>query len=76
MWGDHCIKSWSTTQKAVSLSSGEAELTAAVKTSIEVIGAQQLARDWGWELGGEVYVDSAAALGVVRRKGNGKLRHI
>ena len=44
--------------------------------SAELLGAMQLAKEWGLETGGDVYVDSAAALGVVKRKGNGKLRHI
>ena len=35
-----------------------------------------MAQAFGRELDGEVYVDSSAALGVVARKGNGKLRHI
>ena len=30
----------------------------------------------GTQTDGEIYVDSSAALGVVNRKGNGKLRHI
>ena len=76
MIGGHCVKSWSSTQKCVTLSSGEAELVATVKTSTETIGLAQLARDWGVELEGKILTDSSAALGVVRRKGNGKLRHI
>ena len=76
MLGDHFIKSWSATQKTVALSSGEAELTALVKCSCEVIGAVQLAADWNIEVEGDVYVDSSAALGVVSRKGAGKLRHV
>ena len=35
-----------------------------------------MAGEWGMNLHGKVYVDSSAAIGVVRRKGNGKLRHI
>ena len=76
MFGDHYIKSWSSTQKTVALSSGEAELTALVKCSCEVLGVVQLAADWGEDLEGEVLVDSSAALGVVARIGAGKLRHV
>ena len=43
--GSHCLKTWSSTQKSVALSSGEAELIAAVKSSTEVIGILQLAKD-------------------------------
>ena len=74
--GSHYLKSWSSTQKTVALSSGEAELTALVKCSCETIGLLQLAADWGLDLEGEVLVDSSAALGVVARKGAGKLRHV
>ena len=44
--------------------------------SCELIGLTQLAYEWGIELIGNVYVDSSAALGIVKRKGNGKMRHI
>ena len=49
---------------------------AVVKMSCELIGMMQLAHEWGLELGGRVYVDSSAALGIVKRRGNGKMRHI
>ena len=76
MRGQHFIKSWSSTQKRVTLSSAEAELGAAVKTTTESIGIAQLAAGLGRELEIEIFVDSSAALGVVARKGCGKLRHI
>jgi hypothetical protein len=76
MWGGHCLKSWSSTQKNITLSSGEAELVAAVKMSTELIGITQLAHDWGMEVEGRLYVDSEAAIGVVNRRGNGRLRHV
>ena len=47
-----------------------------VKLSTELMGVIQLSADWGEILEGDVMVDSAAALGVVRRKGCGKLRHV
>ena len=74
--GGHCLKSWSSTQKNITLSSGEAELVAAVKMSTELIGITQLAHDWEMEVEGRLYVDSEAAIGVVNRRGNGKLRHV
>ena len=76
MNGDHFIKSWSTTQKNVTLSSGESELVAAVKANAELIGALQMGADWGFHQEGEVYVDSSAALGVIKRTGCGRMRHI
>jgi hypothetical protein len=76
MLGKHYIKSWSSTQKTIALSSGEAELTALVKCSSEGLGVLQMGYDWGMDFEMEVYVDSSAALGVVGRKGAGKLRHV
>ena len=74
--GTHYLKSWSSTQKTIALSSGEAELTAVVKCSCECIGMVQLAEHWGLEIEADVLVDSTAALGVVNRKGAGRLRHV
>ena len=74
--GSHCINIWSSTQKSISLSSGEAELVAAVEVCTELVGVTQLMHDWGVPLQGRVHVDSSAAIGVAHRKGNGKLRHV
>ena len=76
MLGAHCSKGYSVTQKMVTLSSGEAELMAAVKASSEAIGLCQLAAAWGLGLEAQVLVDSSAALAVTNRKGNGRLRHV
>ena len=40
------------------------------------MGVVQLAADWGQDMQGEVLTDSAAAFGVVKRTGCGKLRHV
>ena len=76
MRGSHHLKSWASTQKKVALSSAEAELAACIKASCETIGAIQLAASLDRDVGGEVFVDSSAALAVVHRKGTGKLRHV
>ena len=76
MIGSHCIRTWASTQKNITLSSAEAELVAAVKASTELIGAIQMASEWGEDYEGEVMVDSSAALGAVKRRGNGKMRHV
>ena len=76
MVGQHLIRCWSSTQKTIALSSAEAELTALVKTSCEAIGLSQLVLEWGIEVKAEVMVDASAALGVVNRRGSGKLRHV
>ena len=56
MIGDHFIRSWSSTQKSVTLSSGEAELVALVKLSTEMLGIMQMSQDWGLELSGDIYM--------------------
>ena len=76
MRGCHLLKSWSSTQRTVALSSGEAELTAMVKATCEGIGVRSLLGEWGQTVALEVYGDSNAALGIVKRRGAGKLRHV
>ena len=70
------IKTWSTMQPTIALSSGEAELTAFVKAASEGIGVQSLARDMGLELSLVVVVDSSAAVGMVNRSGVGRFLHL
>ena len=76
MRGEHHVKSWSVTQKRVTLSSAEAEVGALVKTSTEVLGILQMAEGLGRTVTAEILVDSSAAMRIVHRKGCGKLRHI
>ena len=70
------LKTWSSTQKNITLSSGEAELVAAVKAAAESIGVCRMAHDWGDQSECTLHVDSSAAIGMVHRRGSGKLRHI
>jgi len=74
--GAHPIKWWSKTQPVIALSSGEAELYGTVKVSTETLGAAAAMRDLGEEHGGRIWVDASAALGIIQRKGLGKVRHI
>ena len=76
MVGKHCIRTWSSTQPSVTLSSGEAEYYSMVKGTIEGIGLQTLAQDLGWSLELRLFVDSSAAKAIASRKGLGKVRHL
>ena len=76
MRGNHHIKSWSVTQKRVTLSSAEAELAALVNASSETLGVIQMASGLGDNITVEVFVVSSAALAVTQKKGNGKMRHV
>ncbi len=74
--GAHLLKHWATTQKKITLSSGEAELGAVVRGFSEILGLQSVARDLGVELQPEVHADSSAAIGICNRSGIGKVRHL
>jgi hypothetical protein len=74
--GLHCIKAWSKTQATIALSSGEAELFAVVKGVCEALGVASLLRDLGVEQSIRLHTDAAAALGIIARKGVGKVRHL
>ena len=76
MLGGHVLKTWSTTQPTVSLSSGEAEFYGVVKAAGSALGQQSLMKDMGHTLPVRVWTDSAAAIGICSRQGLGKLRHI
>ena len=74
--GSHVLKHWTTTQKVVTLSSGEAELAGVVKAAAEGLGLQSLAADFGVQTKLRVHADSSAAIGVCRRSGIGRVRHL
>ena len=74
--GEHILKTYSSTQPTVSLSSGEAEFYGVVKASGAALGQQSLFADLGIALQARVWTDSSAAIGICSRQGLGKLRHI
>ena len=76
MLGKHLIKSWSSTQASVALSSGEAEFYGVVKAGGISLGFQSLMADLGHKLPVRVWTDSTATLGICGRQGLGRLRHI
>ena len=74
--GQHLVKHWSVTQKCVTLSSGEAELGGLVKASGEGLGLVSLGRDLDLPFELQVFADSSAAIGICRRSGIGRVRHL
>ena len=76
MRSGHCMKHWSTTQTTVTLSSGEAELTGICKGAANAIGLCSVARDRGIKMKIVLKTDATAALGMSRRLGIGKVRHL
>eukprot|EP00969_Alexandrium_andersonii_P212895 9401252-Alexandrium_andersonii.AAC.1 len=76
MRGQHTIKPGSTTQKTIALSSGEAELAGIVKGAAEGPGLVAIAHDLGFSSSLQVCPYSSAAIGICRRAGVGRVRHL
>ena len=76
MRGAHPIKHWSLTQTTIALSSGEAELNGICRGASIALGLQSIAKDLGISLAVEVLTDATAAIGICRRRGLGKIRHL
>ena len=76
MIGRHVIRTWSSTQPSVTISSGEAEFYGLVKAAGAGLGHQSIMRDFGLAVPVRVWTDSSAALGISTRSGLGKFRHL
>ena len=74
--GKHLIKHSSQTQSTVALSSGEAELSGICRGASIGLGLQSIARDLGFIFPLEILSDATAAIGICRRRGLGKIRHL
>ena len=78
MFGEHCVKTQSSLQSTVSLSSGESEYYAAVQGAAVGLGVRAPLDDWRVPVRVTIVIatDSTAALGFASRRGLGKLRHV
>ena len=74
--GGHLVKSWSTTQAGVALSSGEAEYYGMVKGACVAMGFAAMAAELNVCIKVRVHTDSSAARSICQRSGVGKVRHI
>ena len=74
--GLHLIGHWCRTQQSIALSSCEAELNGICKAAMEGLGARNLTVELGIEEKVEIRADASAAVGVVQRKGAGKIKHL
>lgn len=70
------VKSWSSTQANVALSSGEAEYYGMVKGSSIALGIRSMLKEFGVDARISVNTDANAAKGIASRRGLGKMRHI
>ena len=78
MHGKHVIKSRSTNQSVVALSSGEAEYYGLVKAASVALGIRSIGEDLGMRFPGKISIraDASAAIGIANRVGIGKVRRI
>ena len=76
--GKSVIKTWSSNQSVIALSSGEAEYYAFVKGASQSIGINNIMKDLGIETvqGIQLLSDASATIGIASRRGSGKVRHI
>ena len=72
----HTLRTWSSSQAVIALSSGEAEYYALVKGASIGLGIQSLAVDCGLVFEVGVRTDSTAAKGIASRPCLSKARHI
>ena len=76
MLGSCRVKHWSKTQSTIALSSGEAELGGIAYGMAQAIGLQSMCRDSGMELKIRIHSDATAAIGIAKRRGLGRIRHL
>ena len=78
MLGTHCIKTWSSTQGAVALSSAEAEFYAMIEAVIRGKGILNIMQEIGFVVTERIQLltDSSAAKSFVSRTGLGRIKHL
>ncbi len=64
MFGSHCLKTYSQTQKTIALSSGESEFYGIVKAATTGVGIKSLFGSLGLEMEVQVNTDSSAARSI------------
>ena len=76
LWNGHFLESWSKTMAIIALSSGESELGAVIRGTTEAIGIQSILADFGKKVCLRLSSDATAAIGLAKREGLGRVRHI
>ena len=76
MIGEHVVKSWSTTQNVIALSSGEAEFYGIARGGSIALGIRSIMSDLDVKGQIRISTDASAAKGIASRRGLGKVRHI
>ena len=76
MYGQHCIRTYCSTQASIALSSAEAEYCGLVKASSVALGLRSLYADFDETVTIHAYTDASSAKSISTRKGLGKIRHL
>jgi hypothetical protein len=78
MIGGHCIRTWSTTQAPIALSSAEAEYYAMVEGAVKAKGLESMLKELGMFQDEPLTLlsDSSAARAFASRRGLGRMRHM
>jgi hypothetical protein len=77
MHGSHCIKTSSTTQVPIALSTAESEFHGGVKTASMLLGFRSMALDFGIAYRKvRLHFDASAAKGIASRRGVGRIKHL
>ena len=76
--GQHCLRTWSSTQGAIALSSAEAEFYALIDAVLRAKWALSVLSELGVPVSpvAEAYTDSSAAKSLVSKRGLGRMRHL
>jgi hypothetical protein len=75
-FGKSLIEASSCTQQVVALSSGESEFYGLLRGAACGLQVRELLKEMGLDMAARVLTDSAAARGVVRRTGSGRVKHL
>ena len=76
MWNKAILKAWSRTQALIALSPEESELAVATKAAAKALGIQSVLSDFGTQVKVEIHSDGTAAIGICKRQGLGRVRHL
>ena len=76
MLGTHTLKTWSTTQATMAMSSAEAEYYALIEGAVRSLGLQSMLRELGLNKDIKLRTDSSAAEGFSSQRGLGRMRHL
>ena len=70
------VKHWSKTQSTIALPSGETKLSGIGSGIAQALDVHGLCADMGWTLKPRLHSDATAAIGIAKRRGLGKVRHL